>query len=71
VVAAGHTGLLVPAGDVGAFAAATRRLVADCALRDLMGAAAFAYVRDRHDIPYAAARLDALLRACSARRVAA
>lgn len=71
VVAAGHSGLLVPAGDVGAFAAATRRLVADSALRERMGAAAFAYVRDRHDVPYAAARLDALLRACNAHRVAA
>ena len=71
VVAAGHSGLLVPAGDVGAFAAATRRLVADSALRERMGAVAFAYVRDRHDVPYAAARLDALLRACNAHRVAA
>ena len=62
VVAANHTGLLVPAGDVAAFAAATRRLVTDAALRRRMSAAAFAYVREHHDIPRAAAQLDALLR---------
>ena len=72
VVAADRTGLLVPVGDVAAFAAATRRLIGDAALRGRMSAAAFAYVRERHDVPRAATELDALLRgACAAHRVAA
>jgi len=72
VVAAEHTGLLVPMGDAVTFAAATRRLVANAALRGRMGAAAFAYVREHHDVPRAAAQLDALLRrACTAHRAAA
>ena len=72
VVSAEHTGLLVPAGNVAAFAAATRRLVTDAALRGRMAAAAFARVRAHHDVPHAAAQLDVLLRrACAAHRVAA
>jgi glycosyltransferase involved in cell wall biosynthesis len=72
VVASEQSGLLVPVGDVAAFAAATRRLVADLELRSRMSAAGFAYVRAHHDIPQAAAQLDALLRgACAAHRVAA
>lgn len=72
VVSADHTGLLVPAGDVAAFAAATRQFVADAALRGRMAAAAFAYVRAHHDVPHAAAQLDALLRrACAVHRAAA
>ena len=72
VVAAEQTGLLVPMGDAAAFAAATRRLLADVALRGRMSAAAFAYVRERHDVPRAAAQIDALLRrACTAHRAAA
>ena len=62
VVSAGHTGLLAPAGDTAAFAAATRRLVTDGELRRRMGRAALAYVRRRHDLPRAGAQLDATLR---------
>jgi len=59
-------------GDVAAFAAATRRLIGDAALRGRMSAAAFEYVREFHDVPRAAGELDALLRgACAAHRVAA
>ncbi|HKU87254.1 MAG TPA: glycosyltransferase, partial [Casimicrobiaceae bacterium] len=72
VVSADHTGLLVPVGDVAATAAATRRLIDDAALRARMSAAAVAYVREHHDVPRAAAQLDALLRdACAAHRVVA
>jgi glycosyltransferase involved in cell wall biosynthesis len=62
VVAAGRTGLLAPHRDVGAFAAALRSLMLDRALRHQMSAGAFEYVRERHDLPAAAAHLDAILR---------
>jgi glycosyltransferase involved in cell wall biosynthesis len=62
VVASGRTGLLVPAGDIEAFAGAIRRLVADTDLRQRMAREAMAYVRAEHDLPAAAARIDAVLR---------
>ena len=68
VVAHARTGLLVPAGDVDAFATATRTLLLDAPLRERMGDEAFVYVRERHDLPHAAARLDAMLRSVAARR---
>jgi len=72
VVSADRTGQLEPVGDVAAFAAATRRLISDAALRGRMSAAAFVYVRECHDVPRAATQLDALLRgACAAHRRAA
>jgi len=71
VVAAERTGLLVAARDPDAFAAATRRLLVDAAARERMGCAAQAYVRARHDLPAAAARIDALLRRVVADHAAA
>ena len=68
VVASGRTGLLVPVGDVEAFAAATLRLLTDSALRQRMAREAMAYARAEHDLPVGAARLDALLRRVMARR---
>lgn len=62
VVDAGRTGVLVPREDPPAFAAAIRRLANDPSLRQRMGAAAAAHVRARHDVPVAAAALDAILR---------
>ena len=62
VVDAGRTGVLVPREDPPAFAAAIRRLANDQSLRQRMGAAAAAHVRARHDVPVAAAALDAILR---------
>jgi glycosyltransferase involved in cell wall biosynthesis len=62
VVAAEHSGLLAPPGDADAFAAATRRLIVDPLLRGRMARNAFGHVRLRHDLPLAAARLDAILR---------
>lgn len=70
VVAAGRTGVLVPAGDAEAFAAATRRLLLDGELRGRMGREAAAYVRARHDLPAAATRIDALLRRVVTERAA-
>ena len=67
VVCSGRTGLLVPVGDVGAFAAATGRLLTDAGLRQRLGQAAWAYVRAEHDLPVAAARIDAVLRNVIAR----
>lgn len=61
VVAAPRTGILTPAGDANAFAAAVRRLLLDPGLRERMGHEAAAYARARHDLPAAAARIDALL----------
>ena len=61
IVASGETGLLVPPGDVAAFAAAVRRLVLDGEGRARMGAAAHAKVEREHDLPRAAARLAAAI----------
>ena len=62
VVADGCTGVLVPIGDVDAFANATRTLLIDVELRQRMGREAVAYARAQHDLPMAAARIDTLLR---------
>ena len=70
VVDDGRTGLLVAAGDADAFAAATERMLRDAPLRVQMGREALAYVRSRHDLPAAAARLDAVLRRVVAARAA-
>ncbi len=67
VVASGRTGLLVPLGDLEAFAAATRRLLADAGLRRKMAREALAYARAEHDLPVAAARIDAVLTRATAR----
>jgi len=69
VVASGRTGLVVPVGDSAAFAAATRRLLTDAALRQRMSDEAVAYVRAEHDLPVAVARIDAVLRDVTARHV--
>jgi glycosyltransferase involved in cell wall biosynthesis len=66
VVAAGRTGLLPPLGDIDAFAAATRTLIVDRELRARMARHASAYVREQHDLPLAAARLDAIVRRAGA-----
>jgi len=67
IVAAGRTGLLVPARDPGAFAEAIRTLLGDPALRARMGAAALAHVLARHDVSSAARQLDAIVRDTLAR----
>jgi glycosyltransferase involved in cell wall biosynthesis len=67
VVAAGVTGFLPAEGDAEAFAQATRRLVTDAALRQRMGASAALHAVQHHDLPLAAARLDAIVRDAAAR----
>jgi glycosyltransferase involved in cell wall biosynthesis len=62
IVAAERTGILVAPNDPGAFAAGLRRMLCDAALRERMGAAAFAHVRAHHDVTSAALQLDAILR---------
>ena len=62
VVASGRTGLLVPVGDVGAFAAAILRLLTETELRRRMASEAAAYAKSEHDLLAAASRLDAVLR---------
>jgi glycosyltransferase involved in cell wall biosynthesis len=61
IVLSGATGLLTPAGDAAAFAAATRRLLVDAPLRAAFGAAARRRVQAEHSLPAAAQRLAALL----------
>jgi len=70
VVAAGRTGLLVAPDDAPAFADATLRLVHDGRERRQMGKEALAYVRARHDLPAAAARINVLLQRAEANRAA-
>lgn len=57
----GVTGLLAPADDAAALAAAVRGLLVDPTRRMGMGNAALRLVASRHDVPAAARRLGALL----------
>ena len=61
VVADGETGLLTPPQDVGAYAAAIRRILDDTALRTRLAHRARTAVRDGHDLPRAAQRLGQIL----------
>lgn len=61
VVRDGLTGILTPAGDVAAFAAATERLLTDEAERQRMAEAARRFVADERSLEAAAARLAATL----------
>ena len=61
IVVSGITGLLVPAGDALAFAAAVRSLIIDCGRRSAFGAAARRHVLRDHDLPVAARRLADVL----------
>lgn len=63
IVRHGETGLLTPAGDAAAFAAAVTELVADRARRETFGTRAAEVVRQAHGLPAAAEKLDAALRA--------
>ncbi len=56
----GRTGLLVPAGDPAALAGGLRRLLDDAALREALGAAGPAWVRERFGIDRYARELEAL-----------
>jgi glycosyltransferase involved in cell wall biosynthesis len=62
VVAAGRTGLLVPVGDAGAFAAAILRLLTETELRQRMASEAVAYAKSEHDLPVCRVALDAVRR---------
>jgi len=57
----GRTGLLTPPRDPRALAEAVALLLDEPLRRERMGLAAAARVRQHHDLPQAAARLDALL----------
>lgn len=61
-VVADRTGLLVPAGDVDALAAALERLVTDAGLRDRLAGAARAMVQERFTAPTMARRYEELYR---------
>ncbi len=61
VVRSGETGLLTPAGDDGAFAAAVSQLLDDHGLRARLGAAAAKTVEARHGMAAATAVLDQAL----------
>ena len=67
MVCSGRTGLLVPVGDAEAFATATCRLLTDAQLRRQLAEAAPVYARAEHDLPVAAARIDAVLRSVTDR----
>jgi glycosyltransferase involved in cell wall biosynthesis len=58
IVSSGITGLLPPPNDTEAFAAAVRRLLDDNELRQTMSRAAASRVREKFDIPAAAAEID-------------
>jgi glycosyltransferase involved in cell wall biosynthesis len=61
MVTNGETGMLVPTGDIEALAGAFRRLAGDSALRNAMGSAAAARVRERFSLERHVARMEALL----------
>jgi glycosyltransferase involved in cell wall biosynthesis len=63
VVRPGRSGLVAPAGDDAAFAAAVRRLLADECLRARLGRSARAYVRTHHGPGAARRALDRAFRA--------
>lgn len=62
IVAADRTGLLTPAGDAEAFAAAVRTMLEDPGQRRRMGAAALDLIAEEHDIAGAARVLDRTVR---------
>ena len=62
VVAANRTGFLVPLGDAAPFAQAIETLMRDEGKRRQMAAEAASYATSQHDLPAAAARIDAVLR---------
>lgn len=62
VVQGGKTGLLTPAGDVEAFAAALRKLLVDADLRARLGRQARCFVVEERSLRRAATDLDAILR---------
>lgn len=64
----GETGLLTPAGDAAAFAAAIAMLLADTQRRDAMGARAGVTAAQRHSLPAAADTLDLAIRTIVSRR---
>jgi len=61
IVSSGITGLLPPPNDTDAFAAAVRRLLDDDNLRQSLAGAAASRVREKFDIPVAAAEIDRTL----------
>ena len=61
IVSPGVTGLLPPANDTDAFAAAIRRLLNDDGLRRTMSRAAASRVREQFDVPRAAAEINRTL----------
>lgn len=66
IVAPGVTGLLPKAGDTAAFTAAVQRLIDDPELRQQLGASAARRVREKFDLPTAAAMLDSTLQTVAA-----
>ena len=63
-VADGETGLLVPPGDAGAFAAAVASLLDDRVRRRAMSARAVARIASRHTVPAAADTLRRIMEPC-------
>ena len=61
IVSPGITGLLPPAGDPAAFAAAVRRLLDDAGFRHTLSRTAATRVREQYDVPAAAAQIDRTL----------
>lgn len=68
IVAEGMTAVLTPPGAVPALTAALGSLLDDPARRAAMGTAARRLVAQRHDLPQAADRLDAILRQAACAR---
>jgi glycosyltransferase involved in cell wall biosynthesis len=68
VVAGGKTGLLVPPGDVAAFASAVRQMIEDPARCAALGEAARRKVAREHDLAAASRRLGGLIESIKSRR---
>ena len=68
IVADGRSGLIAPARDAAAFAAAVKRIVEDASLRASLAHGAIDYVRETHDLAPAARSLDRFLAEVAAAR---
>ena len=70
IVRQGQTGVVVPTGDSGAFAAGLRELITNTQMRTQLGNRAEKHVREHHSIESASSKLNTLLRSLTNKEAA-